>query len=102
MINLSDVINAGVVYPGSPPSIPEISVIPKHCEIKGHDGAHNVSTAIARPNRWTEENQRTGVRARPGDDRPEREPAEAEPTDNCSGAPVDLDRVERSTRPARS
>ena len=51
MINLSDVINAGVVYPGSSPSIPEISVIPS-IVIQGFtNGAHNVSTAIARPNR---------------------------------------------------
>ena len=30
----------------------------------------------------------------PADDRPDQDPAEVEPTDNSSGAPVDLERVE--------
>ena len=36
--------------------------------------------------------ERAGTQA--GNDRPERDPAEVEPTDNSSGAPVDLERVE--------
>jgi len=41
-----------------------------------------------------EENQPQGAGTRPGNDLPEPGPAEVEPTNNSSGAPVDLEQVE--------
>jgi len=38
--------------------------------------------------------QPEGAGTQAGDDRPERDPAEVEPTDNSLGAPVDLERVQ--------
>jgi len=38
--------------------------------------------------------QSTRAGTGPADDRPDQDPAEVEPTDNSSGAPVDLERVE--------